>query len=146
MATIWAPVHFADIDFMLNRPPKPITLIVERGRITDASDSTPEFEKVLANIRADEGEVWIRELGFGMNRAFTQERMVRDIGTLERMCGIHLSLGAKHAVYKKPHFGGDGRFGRDGRDGKHHVDVFVVTESVLLDGEAVFKDGAWVVG
>jgi len=70
----------------------------------EALDSTPAFDTVLANIRADEGEVWVRELGFGLNRAFTQERTVSDIGTYERMCGIHLSLGAKHGSYNKPNF------------------------------------------
>ncbi|HKP98094.1 MAG TPA: hypothetical protein VJ385_20350 [Fibrobacteria bacterium] len=128
---------FADTDFRVNRPEKPITLAVRRGRVAEAIDGTPDFEKVLAAIRADEGEVWVRELGFGMNRAFTPERMVSDVGTLERMCGIHLSLGAKHAVYRKPDF--------RRRDGRHHVDVFAVTEAVFLDGEKVFRDGAWTV-
>lgn len=126
---------FADIDFTVNKPARPAILVVARGRVADVIDATPEFEKVLEKIRADEGEVWIRELGFGMNRAFGPERMVRDIGTLERMCGIHLSLGAKHAVYAKPDFGR--------KHGKHHVDVFVATERVTLDGEEVFRDGAW---
>ncbi len=128
---------FAGIGFMVNRPDKPITLVINKGRVMDVIDTTPDFEQVLANIRADEGEVWVRELGFGMNRAFTLERMVSDIGTLERMCGIHLSLGSKHAVYQKPDF--------RRRDGKHHVDVFVVTETVVLDGETVFRSGAWTV-
>jgi aminopeptidase len=125
---------FADTTFMVNRPERPITLIVTAGRVAGAVDSIPEFEKVLANIRADEGEVWVRELGFGMNRAFTPHRMVSDIGTVERMCGIHLSLGAKHAVYQKADF--------RRRDGRHHVDVFAVTESVRLDDVEVFRDGA----
>lgn len=127
---------FADVTFMVNRPPKPITLVIAKGRVVDVVDTTPDFEKVLANIRADEEEVWVRELGFGLNRAFSEERVVRDIGTLERMCGIHLSLGAKHAIYKKPNF--------SRKDGRHHVDVFAVMEAVLLDDETVFRDGAWV--
>jgi aminopeptidase len=128
---------FADLDYMVNRPERPITLAVSRGRVVDAVDSTPDFEKVLAAIRADEGEVWVRELGFGMNRAFNGERVVRDIGTLERMCGIHLSLGAKHAIYNKPAF--------NRRHGRHHVDVFAITESVSLDGSEVFRGGGWIV-
>jgi aminopeptidase len=120
---------------MVNRPPRPITLDIYKGRVAGARDSTPDFEKVLAAIRADEGEVWVRELGFGMNRAFSADRVVRDIGTLERMCGIHLSLGAKHAIYNKPDF--------RRRDGRHHVDVFAVTESVKLDGAELFQGGAW---
>jgi aminopeptidase len=128
---------FGDTSFMINRPAKPITLVISKGRVIDAIDSTPEFDTVLANIRADEGEVWVRELGFGLNRAFTQERTVSDIGTYERMCGIHLSLGAKHGSYNKPNF--------KRKDTRHHVDVFANTESVMLDDEVVYRNGGWLV-
>ncbi|MEO6354785.1 MAG: hypothetical protein ABI575_00095 [Oxalobacteraceae bacterium] len=128
---------FGDTLFRVNQPAAPITLIITKGQVTEVIDSTPEFDTVLANIRADEGVVWVRELGFGMNRAFSKDRTVSDIGTFERMCGIHLSLGAKHGSYGKPGF-------KRG-DGKHHVDVFAVTESVTLDDEVVYRDGAWQV-
>jgi hypothetical protein len=128
---------FGDTSFTVNRPAQPITLVIQRGRVTGVFHSTPEFEIVLANIRADEGEVWVRELGFGMNRAFSRERTVNDIGTYERMCGIHLSLGAKHGVYNKALI--------RRATARHHVDVFAVTESVTLDGEVVYRDGAWQV-
>lgn len=127
---------FGDVDFRVNAPPAPITLIVERGKVVEVIDSTPDFDAVLAHIRADE-DVWVRELGFGMNRAFTEERRVSDIGTYERMCGIHLSLGAKHGIFDKP--------GLKRKDTKHHVDVFAITKSVRLDDTVVFRDGQWVV-
>jgi hypothetical protein len=128
---------FGDTSFSVNKPQKPITLVVQKGQVVDVIDSTPEFDEVIANIKADEQVVWVRELGFGLNRAFTRDRLVRDIGTYERMCGIHLSLGAKHGIYGKPNF-------KRG-DGKYHVDVFAVTESVMLGDHQVFKDGAWQV-
>ena len=126
---------FGDTTFSVNRPAHPITLVVSCGKVIDVIDSTPAFDQVLANIRADEGEVWLRELGFGMNRAFSKDRTVDDIGTFERMCGIHLSLGAKHGVYNKPGF----------KRGvvRHHVDVFVDTREVWIDNESVYRDGAW---
>lgn len=126
---------FADVDFTANRPERPAVLIVEAGRVTGVEDGTPGLERVLANIRADEGEVWVRELGFGLNRAFAPDRLVRDIGTLERMCGVHLSLGAKHAVYPKPEF--------RRKDGRHHVDVFASVADVRIDGESVWDGAAW---
>ncbi|NHZ89259.1 hypothetical protein F2P45_09565 [Massilia sp. CCM 8733] len=134
-----ARIHvFGDTSYMVNRPETPITLIVERGRVVGTENATPEFEQVLEIIRLEEGEVWLRELGFGMNRAFTRERRVNDIGTYERMCGIHLSLGAKHGVYQKPGF--------KRKDARYHVDIFAVTEAVYLDDELVYQDGAWLVG
>jgi len=127
---------FGDTEFRVNVPPQPITLEIERGKVKGVIDSTPEFDRVIEQIRADE-EVLVREFGFGMNRAMTAERRVSDIGTYERMCGIHLSLGAKHGVYGKP--------GLNRRHTRFHVDVFAVTESVVLGDEVVFRDGAWCV-
>lgn len=129
---------FGDTQYRVNRPAKPITLIVENGQVIATEDSTPEFDTVLANIRADEQVVWLREIGFGLNRAFTKDRTVSDIGSYERMCGVHLSLGAKHGVYGKPNF-------KRG-DGKYHVDVFAVTEQLTLDERVIYRDGAWCVG
>ena len=128
---------FGDTTFKVNRPAKPITLIVDQGQVVATLDSTPEFDTVLANIRAEEQVVWLRELGFGLNRAFTQTRTVSDIGSYERMCGVHLSLGAKHGVYGKPNF-------KRG-DGTYHIDVFAVTEQVVLGDQVIYRDGAWVV-
>lgn len=126
---------FGDTKFLVNRPAKPVTLIVEKGRVVGADDSTPEFDNMLAIIREHEGEVWLRELGFGMNRAFSRACMVDDIGTYERMCGIHLSLGAKHGVYAKPQF--------KRKDARYHIDVFAVTEGVYLDDQRIYQNGAW---
>jgi aminopeptidase len=128
---------FGDTTFSVCKLDSPITLTIAKGRVIDVMDSIPEFDKVLANIRADEKEVFVRELGFGMNRAFTKEKIVRDIGTYERMCGIHLSLGAKHSVYKKPGF--------RRADARHHVDIFVDTSEVYLDEVNVYREGEWIV-
>lgn len=128
---------FGDTAFQVNKPEQAITLVIAKGRVTDVIDSTPEFDQVLANIRADEGEIWLRELGFGMNRAFSQDRLVCDIGTYERMCGIHLSLGAKHGVYNKAII--------KRATARYHVDVFAVTQAVYLDDDLVYSNGAWQV-
>ena len=128
---------FGDTSFTVNKPPAPITLVIERGRVVAVEDSTPEFDLVLEQIRADEGEIWLRELGFGMNRALTAERYVDDIGTYERMCGIHLSLGAKHGQYAKPQI--------RRATARYHVDVFAATTQVLLDDAVIYEQGRWIV-
>ena len=128
---------FGDASFRVNAPARLPTLLVDHGRVHAAVDATPELDEILEVIRAEEGEVWIRELGFGMNRAFTRERRVSDIGSYERMCGVHLSLGAKHNIYQKPQF--------KRKEAKYHVDVFVATARVTLDDEEIFRDGGWCV-
>jgi hypothetical protein len=126
---------FGDKTFTVNKPKEPIILVINKGRVTDIENSVPDFDLVLQQIREDEGEIYLRELGFGMNRAFTPKRTVSDVGSYERMCGIHLSLGAKHNTYNKPQI-------RRAK-AKYHIDVFAVTESVSLDGAVIFQDGAW---
>lgn len=127
---------FGDTTFAVRKPVKPITLVITKGQVTDVIDSVPEFDIVLDNIRRDEKVVWLRELGFGLNRAFTKDKIVADIGTYERMCGVHLSLGSKHTVFKKPGFTRSNAW--------HHVDVFADTHHVMLDDRSVYHDGEWV--
>ncbi|RZA35958.1 MAG: hypothetical protein EOP92_07810 [Lysobacteraceae bacterium] len=130
-------VHvFGDTSYRSNHPEVPVTLVIERGRVVGTENATPAFQQVLDNITQDEGEVWVRELGFGLNRAFTRERRVDDIGTYERMCGIHLSLGAKHGVYPKPGF--------KRKDARYHIDVFAVTDAVYLGDECVYTQERWI--
>ena len=128
---------FGDASYRVNLPKTPITLVIKEGQVVDCENSTPDFDQILFTIRADEEVVWVRELGLGLNRAFTKTNVVGDIGAYERMCGVHFSLGAKHGMYGKPGF-------KRG-DGKYHVDVFADTNVFKLNDEIVYKEGAWVV-
>ena len=128
---------FGDTTFHCNWPEHAITLMVEAGRVVAVENSTPHFDDVLSKIREVEGEVWIRELGLGMNRAFSETRRVSDIGTFERMCGIHLSLGAKHGSYNKPQF--------KRKDTRFHIDVFIESAAVHVGDEVIFSGGRWLV-
>ncbi|MDP2312151.1 MAG: hypothetical protein Q8P41_04545 [Pseudomonadota bacterium] len=121
---------FGADDFSVTFQEVPFSLRIVRGRVVEAVDAPPAFHAILAAIAAEEGPVWVRELGFGINRAMTRARRVHDVSTYERMCGVHLSLGAKHAVYPKAGF--------SKRKTRFHVDVFCAAERVELDGEAVF--------
>jgi len=128
---------FGDVNYKVNIPEKPITLIIEEGKVVGCEESTPAFDLILSNIRRDEEVVWVRELGFGLNKALSKSRFLGDTGSYERMCGVHVSLGKKHGMYGKPGF--------KRRDGLYHVDVFIDTERVLLDDQVVFENEAWCV-
>ncbi|HCC83239.1 TPA: hypothetical protein DEP96_00135 [Candidatus Uhrbacteria bacterium] len=127
---------FGDNKFRVIAPEKPVLVVIKEGIIVDAPDAPPEFVDILDQIRMDE-QLWVRELGFGMNRAMTRDIRLTDIGSYERMCGIHLSLGQKHTIYAKPGF--------PKRSSRYHVDVFVDVTAVTIDGEVVFKDGRYLV-
>lgn len=127
---------FGDQNFLVNVPEEPVTVVIKEGVIVDAPDAPASFVAVLDQIRADE-PLSVRELGFGMNRAFTRERRLSDIGSYERMCGIHLSLGQKHTIYAKP--------GMPKRSSKYHVDVFAETTEVEIDGIVVYRNGTYCI-
>jgi leucyl aminopeptidase (aminopeptidase T) len=131
-ATVFA---FADTSYRVNKPEKPITIIIKDGILVDCENSTLAFDEVLSIIREGEEVVWVRELGFGLNRGLTKTKIVSDIGSYERMCGVHLSLGRKHGMYAKPGF-------KRG-DGKFHIDIFVDTKTVTLNDDIVFENEAW---
>jgi len=126
---------FADLLGNMNFVEQPIILQIRAGRVVASEGATPAFTEVIDGITAAEGEVWVRELGFGMNRAFGRDARVSDVGAFERMCGMHLSLGAKHGVYRKP--------GMRHKDARYHVDVFPTVRAVEIDGRNIFVDGAW---
>ena len=132
-----APIFaFGGRDFAVVRPETPILLNIQGGKIVEVINSTDTFDDIMEMIKAHETEVWVRELGFGLNRGFTQECVVNDVGTYERMVGIHLSLGKKHTSYNKTKY-----FRR--KETRYHIDVFIKTDQVFLDDKCVFDDQKW---
>jgi len=130
-------IAFGDTNYKVNIPPHPITIVIENGQIVSTENSTEEFEAVLNMIKEEENIVWVRELGLGLNRAFSKDRHVSDMGTFERMCGLHLSLGAKHGIYAKE--------GMKRNSGKFHIDVMLDTSTFELDDTVVFDGEKWLV-
>ena len=130
-------IAFGDTNYKVNIPPQPITIVIENGQIVSTENSTAEFEAVLDMIREEENVVLVRELGLGLNRAFSKEKHVSDMGTFERMCGLHLSLGAKHGIYAKE--------GMKRNSGKFHIDVMIDTSFFEIDEKVVFDGEKWVV-
>ncbi len=129
---------FGDRNFSVFNCPIPMIITIQEGRLIETQNTVPDFEAILDEIRGEEGEVWVRELGFGLNRAMTREIQIRDdVGTYERMCGVHLSLGSKHTVYPKKGF--------RKKKMKYHVDVFVAVDTVFVSGETIFKNGRYLV-
>jgi len=126
---------FADMDHMV-RTYEPFVAKVQEG-ILEAPNAPPAFQDILNMIREQE-RVLVRELGLGLNPAMDRHRVVNDITAYERMTGLHMSLGEKHGVYKKP--------GLEPGKTRYHVDVFVAADRILIDDEVVFENGKYTVG
>jgi len=96
-------------------------------------DSTPEFDRVIGNIRAMRAKFGCGNLVLVLNRAFTQERMVSDIGTYERMCGVHLSM-AQSTLYIR------NRISISAGKPPVIISIFCAAQSVSLDGQCVYRE------
>lgn len=114
---------------------KPFKAIVHDG-ILDAPDAPPAFREILDLIRKDE-PVLMREFGLGLNRAMGKTRLVNDVMSFERQYGMHVSLGSKHAMYKKP--------GLAPKHTRYHMDIFIDISHITTDGVALFENGKFVV-
>lgn len=121
---------FGAEDFSVTFVEPAFALHIEAGRVVGATGAPAAFHTILAEIAAVEGQVWVRELGFGLNPAFSRSRRVHDVSAYERTCGVHLSLGAKHPVYPKAGF--------SKRHTRFHVDVFCETDAVTIDDTVVY--------
>jgi aminopeptidase len=122
---------FANREFNISFHP-PFRVDIKDGLITGCSEDAPqEFRDILELVSSYERPI-IREIGFGLNRAMTKERFLGDITAFERIMGVHMSLGEKHSVYKKP--------GITTHKTKFHVDLFLLAESVeVTRGGEVIK-------
>ncbi|MCF7815978.1 MAG: hypothetical protein K9M10_01005 [Candidatus Pacebacteria bacterium] len=111
---------------------EPFRVDVEKGLVVSWGDNAPQtFTDVVAQVKSNERAL-IREIGFGLNRAFTRENYVNDITAFERILGLHLSLGEKHTVYKKAGIVADKT--------RFHVDLFISFNEITSDGNILSKD------
>ena len=110
---------------------EPFKVVIQEGKLT-STNAPEEFQKILDLIREDE-EVHVREFGLGLNPAMGKHAIVADITAYERQRGLHISLGAKHAIYAKP--------GLNRKHGRYHVDVFVDIETISVDGKNIYENG-----
>ncbi len=126
---------FASQDFSVSMH-EPFRVDVQQGLVVGFGENAPPgFIEILELVKRFERPL-IREIGFGLNRAITKERYLADITAFERIHGMHLSLGEKHSVFKKP--------GIKTNKSKFHVDLFPVVDSASADGKMIFANGQYL--
>jgi hypothetical protein len=121
---------FAGLDHLVQTH-APFKVAIKDGILT-APDAPSEFQAVIEQISAEE-KVMVREFGLGLNPAMGKHRLLSDITAFERQKGLHLSLGEKHPIYKKPGLRADKTH--------FHVDVFVEVERIEINGGTIYSDG-----
>jgi aminopeptidase len=126
---------FANQDFTISFH-KPFEVKIQNGIVTGYSDEAPKEFRDIINLVSSLERPLIREIGFGLNRAITKERYLGDITAFERILGMHMSLGEKHSVYKKP--------GIRTNKSKFHVDLFLQIDKVTGDNKTIFENGQYI--
>lgn len=116
---------------------EPFRLEIENGRVLPSPDFPPTFQKLYDWVVEYEGEVMVRELGFGLNPAISTGTPLRDINFHERKVGVHLSLGKKHGIYGKKLPKTEVQ--------RFHIDVFIALRAVYIWEDRVFEDGRWTI-
>jgi leucyl aminopeptidase (aminopeptidase T) len=128
---------------VLEFQPSPVPLTIANGAVvmppppasaTGGGAVPQSLREVLEMVRTVEGEVCVREFGLGLNRAMGRHRPVNDVTAFERQLGLHMSLGKKHTVYKKPEIAT--------KKTRFHIDLFIDVESIALDdGQEIYRGG-----
>lgn len=126
---------FADADFHTAMF-EPFRVVIEDGLVVEWGENAPaSFAHIIEQIKTNERSL-VREIGFGLNRAITRTRYLKDITAFERILGLHFSLGEKHTVYKKPGITPDKT--------RFHVDIFPVVTQVFADDLLIFENDTFV--
>ncbi|KAL0480583.1 hypothetical protein AKO1_002444 [Acrasis kona] len=128
---------FPNINRTMEFCENPFCLHIEHGKVTKISDDAPSsFLEVFDVVRQGEGEVVVREFGIGLNEGMGRNQPLNEVTAFERQRGMHLSLGKKHTVFKKP--------GIKSKRTKFHIDVFVVLNKIVVDdSHTMFDDNVF---
>jgi aminopeptidase len=125
---------FPNIERIVEIHDEPFMLTIENGVVTDISKNAPKsFLQVFNIIKENEGHVIVREFGIGINPGMGRNKPLNDVTAFERQKGLHLSLGKKHTVFKKPQF--------KSKNTKFHIDMFVDVRTIQMDDHIIYDEG-----
>ncbi len=111
---------------------EPFTVNIKDGKLIGHTGPL-EFTEIIELIKAEEGSVFIREIGFGLNTYLGINNKITEPTAFERFCGMHFSLGKKHTMYRH-------KFKRKDIQ-KFHIDIFCNVETVTIGKEIIFENG-----
>ncbi len=118
----------------------PFTITIEKSFITHYEENTPQefIDNIITRVKEGEnGEVMVREAGFGLNPALSRTTPLPYVNMCERMVGFHLSVGKKHNIYRD-------KFSKDIIQ-RFHIDIFTDVKKITCDEVVVFENGEYQV-
>lgn len=119
--------------------PEVFYLDIKESLVVWYSENTPKyFIEILEKIKkSEDGEIYLRELWFGLNNWITWEKPLSDVNAFERIAGFHMSLWKKHWIYRK-------KFWRKITQ-RFHIDIFVDTDKIFFDEKLIFENEKFVI-
>jgi len=116
----------------------PFKVIVRKGKVV-SHNGPKEFSEIIDLIKTENSDekVWIREMGFGLNRNIGKNKPLTFVSAHERQQGYHISLGLKHGVFRK-------KIPKKVNQ-RFHIDMFVDVSKMLIDGECVFSEEKYLI-
>lgn len=122
-------VHFA----------KPFKIKINNSMVSCDDEKCPEkFKEFLHKIaQGEDGEVYMRELGFWLNPWITKQKTLSDVNAFERIAGFHISLWKKHNIYRK-------KFSRKVTQ-RYHIDIFPDVKEIKIDNQTIFENDRYVI-
>lgn len=118
---------------------EPFTIEINKSLITCDDEKCPEvFRAFLDKIASSEDwVVMMRELGFGLNPAISNETSLNDVNAFERKAGFHISMGKKHGIFRK-------KLHKKIMQ-RYHIDVFPDIKQIYFDKILIFEKGMYVI-
>ena len=124
----------------------PFKIIVTGGIVVNIENAPDDFMMIMNEIKKVEGEIYVREIGLGLNDAISTNNIISDPFAFERMAGLHLSLGKRHTIFKKRvpskedlEISNNDKTTMNlqsknvRRYGRFHIDVFGIIDTIILD-------------
>ena len=118
---------------------EPFEIEIKESLIISYWDNTPQdFIDLLDMIKnSEDGEVYVRELGFWLNPNISWNKTLNDVNAYERMAWFHMSLWKKHWIYRK-------KFSRKITQ-RYHIDIFSDTDYIKIDDKVIYKNWKYVI-
>ncbi len=95
-----------------------------------------EFQEIINMIKTEneEGLIYVRELGLGLNRYIKRFDKLGDPIAYERQEGLHFSLGMKHGLFQKKLWP---KYGKKFYQ-RYHIDIYVNVKEIKIDQKTIY--------
>jgi len=114
---------------------EPFSCTIKNGLLVN-HNGPKEFGEIIEMIKTEneEKEVFVRELGLGLNRGIKRFDVLSEPMAYERHEGLHFSIGMKHGMYQKKLWP---KYGKKFYQ-RYHIDIYINVKEIFIDDELIY--------